>query len=96
MCLVVAVAINLGGSRTYGEAEFWFAIIKVLTIVGLIILGIILDAGGGPNGDAIGFRYWNNPGAFVQYLGIDGALGRFLGESRSYYAYRMTLYTDAS
>ncbi|GAA5965192.1 hypothetical protein JCM8115_005386 [Rhodotorula mucilaginosa] len=79
VCLVVAVAINLGGSRTYGEAEFWFAIIKVLTIVGLIILGIILDAGGGPNGDAIGFRYWNNPGAFVQYLGIDGALGRFLG-----------------
>lgn len=83
VCLVVAVAINLGGARTYGEAEFWFAIIKVLTIVGLIILGIIIDAGGGPNGDAIGFRYWNNPGAFVQYLGIEGATGRFLGEFRS-------------
>lgn len=29
--------------------EFWFAIIKVLTIIGLIILGIVIDAGGGPN-----------------------------------------------
>lgn len=35
--------------------EFWFAIIKVLTIVGLIILGIILDAGGGPDKVVIGF-----------------------------------------
>ena len=39
----------------------------VITIVGIIILGIIVDAGGGPQGEAIGFRYWNNPGAFNQY-----------------------------
>ena len=39
----------------------------MITIVGIIILGIIVDAGGGPQGDAIGFRYWNNPGAFNQY-----------------------------
>ncbi|BGP52143.1 hypothetical protein JCM10450v2_008114 [Rhodotorula kratochvilovae] len=45
--LVVDCAINFGGSRAYGEAEFWFAIIKVLTIIGLIILGIIIDCGGG-------------------------------------------------
>ncbi|KAK4049803.1 hypothetical protein OIV83_003859 [Microbotryomycetes sp. JL201] len=77
--LVVAVAINFGGTRFYGEAEFWFAIIKIVTIVGLIILGIILDAGGGPDHDPIGFRYWRNPGPFVQRLGIAGATGRFLG-----------------
>ncbi|GAA5911107.1 hypothetical protein JCM8208_000278 [Rhodotorula glutinis] len=79
VCLVVACAINFGGSRAYGEAEFWFAIIKVLTIIGLIILGIVLDAGGGPNGEYIGTRYWRDPGAFAQYLGIEGATGRFLG-----------------
>ncbi|SCV73725.1 BQ2448_6155 [Microbotryum intermedium] len=78
VCLVVAAAINVGGTKLYGECEFWFAIIKVLTIVGLIILGIILDAGG-VTGDPIGFRYWRNPGVFVQYLGIEGAKGRFLG-----------------
>lgn len=46
MCLIVASAINLAGTRAYGEMEFWFAIIKVVTIIGLILLGIILDAGG--------------------------------------------------
>lgn len=32
----------------YGEAEFWFCSIKIVTIVGLIILGIVLMCGGGP------------------------------------------------
>ena len=45
----------------------------------MIILGIILTAGGGPDGKAIGFQYWKNPGPFVQYLGIAGSKGRFLG-----------------
>jgi amino acid transporter len=47
--------------------------------VGLIILGIILDLGGGPDHDRIGFRYWKNPGPFVQYNDIAGPKGRFLG-----------------
>lgn len=38
--------------------EFWFSLIKVVAIIGLILMGIILDAGGGPSGEAIGFRYW--------------------------------------
>ena len=50
--------------------------IKVLTITGIIILGIIL--GGGPMHDRIGFRYWKNPGPFVDYLGISGLKGQFL------------------
>ncbi|KEI37867.1 uncharacterized protein L969DRAFT_89104 [Mixia osmundae IAM 14324] len=79
VCLIVVVGINLGGAKFYGEAEFWFAIIKVITIVGLIILGIIIDAGGVPGQKAIGFQYWRNPGAFVQYEEIGGALGRFVG-----------------
>jgi yeast amino acid transporter len=61
------------------ETEFWFCSIKVLTITGLIILGIVLDLGGGPNHDRIGFRYWKDPGPFVQFDGIAGAKGRFLG-----------------
>lgn len=50
-----------------------------MTIVGLIVLGIILDLGGGPTHDRVGFRYWKHPGPFVQFLGIEGAKGRFLG-----------------
>lgn len=34
--------------------------------------------GGNPRGDAYGFRYWNNPGAFATYLNT-GDLGRFEG-----------------
>lgn len=79
MCLVVTVAINMLGARAYGEAEFVFASIKVITITGLIILGIILDLGGGPDHSRIGFAYWKDPGPLVQFNGIPGAEGRFLG-----------------
>jgi yeast amino acid transporter len=37
----------------------------------------VITCGGAPNGDAIGFRYWRNPGAMNEYL-VDGSLGRFL------------------
>ncbi|WVW84490.1 hypothetical protein I302_106524 [Kwoniella bestiolae CBS 10118] len=79
ICLIVVVVINLFGAGVYGECEFWFASIKVLTITGLIILGIIITAGGGPDHKSIGFQYWRDPGPFVQYEGISGSLGRFLG-----------------
>ncbi|KAF8907272.1 amino acid permease/ SLC12A domain-containing protein [Gymnopilus junonius] len=76
--LILAVGINCFGSRAYGEAEFFFSCFKILTIVGLIITGIIIDLGGGKHG-YIGFRNWKNPGPFVQYRGIKGSLGKFLG-----------------
>lgn len=53
--LVIVVAINLAGTRIYGEAEFWFASIKVITIVGLIILSVCIDLGAGDQG-RLGFR----------------------------------------
>ncbi|KAG7099407.1 hypothetical protein E1B28_001260 [Marasmius oreades] len=79
ICMVVVLAINVLGAGAYGEAEFIFASIKVITIVGLIILGIVLDLGGGPSRDRIGFRYWITPGPFAQFNGIQGATGQFLG-----------------
>ncbi|KAG0141057.1 hypothetical protein CROQUDRAFT_52279 [Cronartium quercuum f. sp. fusiforme G11] len=79
LVLSLVTAMNFAPTQYYGEFEFWFASIKVVTIVGLIITGIILDLGGGPNHDRIGFRYWKNPGPFVQFLGISGVTGRFLG-----------------
>lgn len=55
---VLVCAINFLGVKWYGESEFIGSTIKVLAIIGLIILGIVIDLGGGPNGDRIGFRYW--------------------------------------
>ncbi|KAK3110967.1 hypothetical protein LTR53_014221 [Teratosphaeriaceae sp. CCFEE 6253] len=79
LMLIVVLLVNFGGTRVYGEMAFWFCSIKVITVIGLIITGIVITSGGGPNGDAIGFRYWNQTGGFVQYSGIEGAKGRFLG-----------------
>ncbi|WVO16921.1 hypothetical protein L204_104607 [Cryptococcus depauperatus] len=84
VCLIAVWVVNLFGARVYGETEFWFSSIKVITIVALIILGIVLMCGGGPNHDAIGFRYWRHPGAFAQITiekgtsVIGGRWGQFL------------------
>lgn len=61
---VVIVAINLFGVKGYGEAEFLFSLIKVIAVIGFIILGIVINVGGGPQGDYIGGLYWHTPGAF--------------------------------
>lgn len=37
--LVLIIGINMFGVKGYGEAEFVFAIIKVIAVVGFIILG---------------------------------------------------------
>ncbi|OCF75472.1 hypothetical protein I204_04328 [Kwoniella mangroviensis CBS 8886] len=47
-------------------------------VIGLIIAGIVVDLGGGPNHNRIGFRYWKDPGAFAEYH-FAGDLGKFLG-----------------
>lgn len=81
---VLVCAINFLGVKWYGESEFIGSTIKVLAIIGLIILGIVIDLGGGPNGDRIGFRYWIDPGPFnsaTTHQGekvIGGSLGHFL------------------
>ncbi|EED21242.1 amino acid transporter, putative [Talaromyces stipitatus ATCC 10500] len=75
--LVLIVLLNLCGVRFYGESEVVFASLKILLIIGLIIGGLVIDLGGAPNRDRIGFRYWNDPGAFNTYID-KGATGRFL------------------
>lgn len=41
-CLVVLLILNLLTVKLFGELEFWFALIKIITIVALIAIGIIL------------------------------------------------------
>ncbi|KAI1499576.1 amino acid permease [Biscogniauxia marginata] len=71
------VILNCFPVRIYGEAEFAFGAIKLTTIVGLILLMFIITLGGTPNGERIGFRYWQDPGPMNEYL-TAGSLGRFL------------------
>ncbi|EMG47354.1 DIP5 Dicarboxylic amino acid permease [Candida maltosa Xu316] len=74
---VVLVGINIYKIRWYGEIEFVFGFLKVLLILGLIIVGLVIDLGGAPNNERLGFRYWIHPGPFAEKYGT-GSKGRFL------------------
>lgn len=76
--IILTVAVGFSAIRIYGEVEFWFALLKILFIVFLIILGLVIDLGGVPGTPRIGFRYWKEPGPFVEYIAT-GSWGKFLG-----------------
>ncbi|KAK7433187.1 hypothetical protein QQZ08_000119 [Neonectria magnoliae] len=76
--LIVMLLLNIIAVSFFGEAEFWFASIKLITICGLIILGVVIFFGGGPNQNHVrGFSYWKDPGAFVEF-NAKGSTGHFL------------------
>ncbi|AGQ32814.1 General aromatic amino acid permease [Serratia liquefaciens] len=57
-------AINLANVKVYGEMEFWFAIIKVVAIIGMIVFGayLLLSGLGGP--EATVTNLWAQGGFF--------------------------------
>ncbi|KAI4166143.1 MAG: hypothetical protein LQ342_000029 [Letrouitia transgressa] len=73
--MVVIIALNCFPVSVYGETEFWFASVKVLLMIGLLMLSFILFWGGGPKHNRLGFHYWKDPGAVNTYL-KDGDAGR--------------------
>lgn len=77
--LVLIICLNIFAVSVYGEAEFIFASIKLITIMGLLLLALIIDLGGAPKEDRLGFRYWKHPyAAMLEYI-TTGATGRFAG-----------------
>ena len=42
IALVVLLAMNLATVKLFGEMEFWFALIKVIAILGLIVIGSVM------------------------------------------------------
>jgi len=78
--LVGTIAINLAGVKYFGEFEFWFAFVKIASILGLILFCFVIDLGGGPDKDRRGFRYWKEMPFNPDYLGITPvSKARFLG-----------------
>lgn len=79
---VVIILFNLVPVSFYGELEFWFSSVKVITVIGFMIFAICMNAGVGQEG-YLGFRYWVHPGPFVAYelsnVGNDVSLARFIG-----------------
>lgn len=68
--LIVTLA-NMAAVKYYGEFEFWFAIIKVTTIVVMLVVGaMIILFGFGNNGVPLGFsNLWSHGGFFPNGIG---------------------------
>lgn len=67
---VVIVGINIIAVQAYGELEYWLSLLKVITIVIFIILGVAVNCGGNIMHQYIGAKYWYIPGApFVGGIG---------------------------
>ena len=77
ICLIVLLCLNLVTVKLFGELEFWFALIKIITIVGFIILGVILVIIGfeTETGKAAVSNIWSHGGMFPN--GIHGFLMAF-------------------
>lgn len=62
--LLFVYIINLIAVKLFGEVEFWFALIKVVTIIILIAVGlVIIFTGWGNEGQIVGFsNLWTNDG----------------------------------
>ncbi|MBC3381215.1 amino acid permease [Serratia fonticola] len=67
---VVINLVNLVNVRLYGETEFWFAIIKVAAILGMIVFGAYLLASGNGGPEASISNLWDQ-GGFMPH-GISG------------------------
>ena len=81
LLIILVICLNVFAVSIYGEAEFIFASIKLVTIVGLLIMALCIDLGASPKGNRIGFWYWQHPGAIKQFRGSDPSrpnTGRFL------------------
>ena len=77
VCLVILLSLNLLTVKLFGELEFWFALIKVITILALIAVGIVLLVIGfqTDTGSVSVNNLWEHGGLFPN--GISGFLLSF-------------------
>ncbi|WP_436490615.1 amino acid permease [Chitinophaga sp. ARDCPP14] len=72
-------ALNLSSVKVYGEAEFWFSIIKVVAIIAMIVFGIYLLISGSGGSQASIRNLWNDGGFFPRGLLHADGKGGFQG-----------------
>ncbi|KAG2029954.1 amino acid permease/ SLC12A domain-containing protein [Suillus americanus] len=93
ICILIC-ATNIFGVIYFGETEFAFSILKLVMITGLIIVGLVIDLGGAPNHQRLGFQYWKNPGIFAgpglepRYPALDNFLGILSVITQAAFAYQ--------
>lgn len=68
--LFILLALNIVSVRAYGEMEYWLSLLKVVTIVVFIVLGIAVNCGANTDNEYIGGRNWRIGDApFVNGIG---------------------------
>ncbi|RAS76832.1 amino acid permease [Priestia endophytica] len=77
IALVILLIMNLATVKLFGEMEFWFALIKVIAILALIVIGLfmILKGFSTDSGPATFANLWNHGGMFPN--GINGFILSF-------------------
>ena len=77
-CVLFVLGLNLLTVKLFGEIEFWFALIKILAILGLIGIGgyMVFNQFAAPDGTTASFQHvWSHGGMFPQ--GGNGFLAGF-------------------
>lgn len=80
--LILMTGLNLLSVKGYGESEYWFALIKVITVIVFIAVGILMIVGIW-GGEAVGFRNLT-VGDAPFHGGFLGALGVFMAAGFSF------------
>ncbi|MGG0656893.1 amino acid permease [Rummeliibacillus pycnus] len=77
IALVILLCMNLATVKLFGEMEFWFALIKVIAIISLIIVGVVMIIKGFSthSGAASFTNLWSHGGMFPN--GINGFILSF-------------------
>lgn len=74
IALIAVYLVNLIAVKLFGEIEFWFALIKIVTIIALIVIGlVIITTGWGNQGQAVGFSNLWTHGGFMPH-GFSGVM----------------------
>jgi len=63
--ITALVLVNLQNVKNYGEFEFWFALIKVVSIIAFIIFGCAAVFGFSPNPEVSGVKHLWDHGGFM-------------------------------
>ena len=84
-CVVFILGINLLTVKLFGEIEFWFALVKILAILGLIVIGgyMVFTGFQAPTGSVASFsNIWSHGGMFPK-----GAMGFLAGFQIAMFAF---------
>jgi aromatic amino acid transport protein AroP len=76
---VVINALNLGSVKLFGEAEFWFSIIKVAAIIAMIVFGSYLLLSGTAGDTATIKNLWTDGGFFPKGIFNKSEAGSYEG-----------------